>query len=552
MEVKFIVAEKSEINEVEQSIIGWGSKPTADRDRELIEASAWNLDVYKSNPVLMLSHDYASPPIGKILWVKADETGLKFKARFANTERGREIYSLYKDDIMKAFSVGFSPKKVDTQPDKDMKYKGMNLKKVFKEVDLIEISCVSIPSNSGALVEYVKSGKIRTKSLQQEFDNILEIIESKEDLPSVEDKEVIIPLIKNADVELELDDTDEVIEEEAKAIEEDSINNGEIEEEIEEKEYSEWTETDKEIVYLVKDAEDFDVDTLKLVSLKKNSPRIEAMMGESLEDAKIEVQSLLFAKEDWTQEDAETWLSEHSMKSFNIAFETLSEDISEVLADFKESIVAEVKEMVEDKEEIELKKLDIDGAPSINDIRNAIQRVIEDTYPPRPSLSEVAVTPSNTSIPKIIRYLVDFYPIEYPNGSCIIAVYTYDNITGISSEIKYYRQPYTYEDGIATFGESEVVGEAWVLKKYEGSIEKILLKENNEIEIEIEEKSIEEDDGIDIEESDNLIEIDSDILQNAIKDVFLTFKKEDIIKNVSIKQIATDAINKARGKVTIK
>jgi HK97 family phage prohead protease len=175
MEKKFIVVEKSEVNDTEQSIVGWGSKPIPDRDGELIESTAWKLDDYRKNPVLMLCHDYSTPPVGKVLWVKSDTSGLKFKARFANTERGKEIYQLYKEGIMSAFSVGFSPNQngVVNNPT-DIKYKG--LKKVYKDINLLEISCVPIPSCSEALIEYVKAGKIQTKQLKDEMDHVVEII----------------------------------------------------------------------------------------------------------------------------------------------------------------------------------------------------------------------------------------------------------------------------------------------------------------------------------------------------------------------------------------
>lgn len=170
------IAEITETNDAEQSIVGWGSKPIPDRDGELIESSAWKLEQYRKNPVLMLSHDYSSPPVGKCLWVKADSNGLKFKAKFANTERGREIYELYKGGYMSGFSVGFSVNtggSVDhpTEP----KYKG--IKRVYKDVDLLEISCVAIPACPDALVEQVKSGKIKCKQLKDEMDQIIELVE---------------------------------------------------------------------------------------------------------------------------------------------------------------------------------------------------------------------------------------------------------------------------------------------------------------------------------------------------------------------------------------
>ena len=67
MEQKFVVCEKMEANDPEMTVVGWGSKPTIDRDKELIESSAWQLDNYRKNPVLLLCHKYDVPAIGKCL-----------------------------------------------------------------------------------------------------------------------------------------------------------------------------------------------------------------------------------------------------------------------------------------------------------------------------------------------------------------------------------------------------------------------------------------------------------------------------------------------------
>jgi HK97 family phage prohead protease len=176
MNVKYKIVEVMENNDAEQSIVGWGSKPIPDRDGELIKSSAWKLEAYRKNPVLMLSHDYSSPPVGKCLWVKADNSGLRFKAKFASTERGKEIYQLYKEGIMSGFSVGFSVNaggSVDHPT--DAQYKG--LKRVYSDVELLEISCVAIPACPEALIEQVKSGKIVSKQLKDEMDHIIELVE---------------------------------------------------------------------------------------------------------------------------------------------------------------------------------------------------------------------------------------------------------------------------------------------------------------------------------------------------------------------------------------
>lgn len=169
-ETKFVIAEKSETVDGERSVVGWGSKPLPDRDGELIEASAWDLENFRKNPVLCLSHDLSKPPIGKILWVKADANGLKFKAQFAGTERGKEAYQLYKEGVMNSFSVGFRPKPGGfVENPMEERYKG--LKKVFKSVELFEISCVTVPSLPQAVAEYVKSGT--TTELKTELQDLI-------------------------------------------------------------------------------------------------------------------------------------------------------------------------------------------------------------------------------------------------------------------------------------------------------------------------------------------------------------------------------------------
>ena len=187
MEKKFIVCEKMESDDLEGTIVGWGSKPTIDRDKELIESSAWKLDNYRKNPVVLLCHNYSAPPVGKCLWVKSSPQGLRFKAQFAKTERGKECYELYKDGIMNAFSVGFKPRQggVIDNPT-DVKYKGC--KRVFTDVELMEISCVPVPANSDALVEHVKAGKIHTKQLQNELEFALDIVEKAPACPVADGK----------------------------------------------------------------------------------------------------------------------------------------------------------------------------------------------------------------------------------------------------------------------------------------------------------------------------------------------------------------------------
>lgn len=158
----FSSAIAKEFDDQERSIVAWGSKAIVDRDNELIMGEAWNTSEFVKNPVLMFAHDYKMPPVGKILWVKTTPEGLKFKAQFATSAAGEEVYQLYKGGFMSAFSAGFKPKAWEDNPNVT-DVKGVKPKRLFTEVMLMEISCVPIPANPEALVEMTKS--IKTKAL---------------------------------------------------------------------------------------------------------------------------------------------------------------------------------------------------------------------------------------------------------------------------------------------------------------------------------------------------------------------------------------------------
>lgn len=139
-----ILWKKSPIEDKEdRTIVAIGSTEDIDRAKEVIEINAWNIDNYLKNPVILLNHNPDSLPIGKALWVKKDKRGLLFKIQFADTTIGNEVYKLYKDGIMNTFSVGFKPKKAT---------RNMDGVRVFEDVELLELSCVTIPCNPNAVV----------------------------------------------------------------------------------------------------------------------------------------------------------------------------------------------------------------------------------------------------------------------------------------------------------------------------------------------------------------------------------------------------------------
>jgi HK97 family phage prohead protease len=133
------------------------SAPSIDRDGEIISIEALKaaLPGYLRNPVILASHVHKtdtgnSSVVGKCVAARVDSAGLHITVEFAKTALGEEYLGLYKDKHQRAFSIGFMPIRYE-----DRQIKG-NLVRVFTEVELLEISCVAVPSNRDALSKSAK------------------------------------------------------------------------------------------------------------------------------------------------------------------------------------------------------------------------------------------------------------------------------------------------------------------------------------------------------------------------------------------------------------
>jgi len=159
--------EKGSFDDDERSFIAWASRPVLDRDHEIIAHDAWDLENYEKNKVLLWAHDYTRPPIGKVLWLKPQKNGLKFKPQFADTAMAKEIYELYKDGFMSTFSVGFIPNEWNDDDEQAKDGEAFNRPlRTYTDVELLEISCVPVPSCPDAVAERYANGEIRTKGLK--------------------------------------------------------------------------------------------------------------------------------------------------------------------------------------------------------------------------------------------------------------------------------------------------------------------------------------------------------------------------------------------------
>tara|TARA_R110000803_G_scaffold179756_2_gene242152 strand:+ start:528 stop:1214 length:687 start_codon:yes stop_codon:yes gene_type:complete len=150
-----------------RTIVARISTTSVDREGDVVLPSGLKLTDYKKNPVVLLNHDNGSLPIGRALSVKRTSDAVIAKVQFA--ERPPEhpitaewipdtILSLFKQKILRAFSVGFMPTDMRDATDKDRKKYGEAANRIITQWDLMEFSVVPVPANQDALaVEVAKS-----------------------------------------------------------------------------------------------------------------------------------------------------------------------------------------------------------------------------------------------------------------------------------------------------------------------------------------------------------------------------------------------------------
>jgi HK97 family phage prohead protease len=128
-------------------ISGYASAAVPDRDGDIIPSSVWakGIQNYLKNPIVLAYHDH-DDPVGRMVEHKIDSKGLWVKARVSAAS---EIFSLVKDGVLTAFSIGF--RVVDAEYDAESELF------VIKELELVEISIVSVPCNQDTLFSLSKS-----------------------------------------------------------------------------------------------------------------------------------------------------------------------------------------------------------------------------------------------------------------------------------------------------------------------------------------------------------------------------------------------------------
>lgn len=110
-------------------------------------------------PRMFWQHD-PSEPIGKWIEASEDDTGLLMKGRLnLSVQRGREAHALLKSGDIDGLSIGYRVIRYEVDEESNVWY--------LKQLDLAEVSVVSIPANVNATVNSVKSLKASHEAIER-------------------------------------------------------------------------------------------------------------------------------------------------------------------------------------------------------------------------------------------------------------------------------------------------------------------------------------------------------------------------------------------------
>jgi len=154
-------------------IAGYANTTTKDRSNDVVTAEAWakGIDNYRKNPVLLYQHKHDCP-IGRVENIRVDRKGIHVEAAVSEAaEKNHGVQTLIKDGALKSFSVGFRVK--------DGKYNNQDDSMLITDVELLEISVVSVPCNQESLF-----------SIRKSFENNSDYEEFKKSLKEANEEEI--------------------------------------------------------------------------------------------------------------------------------------------------------------------------------------------------------------------------------------------------------------------------------------------------------------------------------------------------------------------------
>ncbi len=148
----YSLIEVKSLDETKRTFSGWATTPAVDRVQDTINP----LKAAFAADIPLLHQHRHDAPVGRVRFGKATKAGIAFEAEIPNIpepgplkDRVDTAWGEIKHGLVRAVSVGFTP----TEPPEYNKNGGVD----FGAIEIFELSTVTIPANSQAIITAVKS-----------------------------------------------------------------------------------------------------------------------------------------------------------------------------------------------------------------------------------------------------------------------------------------------------------------------------------------------------------------------------------------------------------
>jgi len=142
-----------------------------DRDGDIVEPKGLDFQAFMENNVVLWAHNKQVLPIGNVIALSVREDRVEATVKFANTTFGKEVFKLYADGVLKAWSIGFLPTKrkfLEDDEDEEEAKKRIEdgiLREYHSrprfhilEAEVVELSAVPVGSNRESLSKALDDG----------------------------------------------------------------------------------------------------------------------------------------------------------------------------------------------------------------------------------------------------------------------------------------------------------------------------------------------------------------------------------------------------------
>ena len=173
----------------------WVTMTATEKDRygDIVRSSGAKLKNFRKNPIVLFGHRHDLPAVAVVKKIKKEKERVRALVEFAETDLGMELYYLYSNGYMKAWSIGFIPLKWEAIEDDDDSDGSLWGPVDIKSWELLELSAVAVPACPSALTNSIKSGSEEdiTKSVREWREGLV-----KEPKPEDDISEILPPIGK--------------------------------------------------------------------------------------------------------------------------------------------------------------------------------------------------------------------------------------------------------------------------------------------------------------------------------------------------------------------